>query len=533
VAELAVIVASRIVTQNGDDTEAMAVSQGRVLATGTVSEMRALAPAAELSDYSGATIIPGFNDAHQHLTMMAAQSLGLDLSEERIDTPQRLTRSIREYSQFVPPQRWVVATRYDHVRSSGGQRLTRSDLDKMVPDRPVIVVNIGAHWGVANSAALDRGGLDDRSPSPPGGEIGKDPAGHLNGFLSEQALFDFIYPSLASRDPVVPPPETEDMALSVVNAARKLLASGITSVGDAMVGPRELNVLQRARQLGLPLRVNALLTFPHLPRLTELGLHTDWGDEWLRLGGIKAFVDGAVAGRSCAVAEPFEGTDDRGIVTTSPAELQELVDSAAAARIRMAIHANGERAIEMVLDAFENARVEYGEDQPRHRIEHCSIITPQILSRLAKLRVITVPFGNYAYYHGDKLVDWYGQDRLERMFAHRSMLDAGLTVAGSSDYPCGPWEPLLGLQSCVTRRSVTGRPVGLSQRITLREALRIYTVGSAEASDEHIVKGRLAQGYLADFVVLDGDLLDVPEHRIADVPVLATWVHGRCVWTAA
>ena len=528
-ASLVLVTASRIVTQAGPDVEAMVLFGDRVLATGSVEEMSRLAPDAPRHDYAAATVVPGFNDAHQHLTMMAAQAAGLDLSAPQVDGPTALSAALSEHAASLPADGWVVATRYDHIRSSAGQRLTRAELDALLPDHPAIVVHIGAHWGVANSLALAAAGLDDNSVEPPGAELGMDAGGRLDGFVSEQALFDFVYPSLADGKPVVPMPSVEELVPAILASAEKMLAAGITSVCDAMVGPRELQLLQLARNQGLPLRVNALLTFPHLPALSEVGLRDGFGDEWLRIGGVKAFVDGAVAGRSCAVAEPFEGTDDTGILTVTKEQLQELVNRATAARTRLAVHANGERAIEMVLDALEQVAAS-GAPMLRHRIEHCSIVTPSILERMKRLDVIAVPFGSYAHFHGDKLLQWYGADRLERMFAHRSMLEAGITVAGSSDYPCGPWEPLLGLQSCVTRRSVTGVEVGPSQRLSLREALELYTVGSAASSGEEGVKGRLAPGFLADFTVLDGDLMAVAPEEIGAVGVRETWVAGLRRW---
>ncbi|WP_200934540.1 amidohydrolase [Nostocoides sp. Soil756] len=530
-ARLVLVTAARIITQSGPDAEAMVLFGDHVLATGSAEEMSRLAPGAPRHDYGDATVVPGFNDAHQHLTMMAAQTSGLDLSAPQLDSPDALAAAITRHAASLPAGGWMVATRYDHVRSSAGQRLTRAELDAAVPDRPAILVHIGAHWGVANSRALAAAGLDDGSVAPAGGELGRDAAGRLDGFVSEQPLFDFVYPSLAAGEPIVPPTPVDELVPAILASAEKMLAAGITSVCDAMVGPRELQLLQRARDHGLPLRVNALLTFPHLPALTELGLRDGFGDEWLRIGGIKAFVDGAVAGRSCAVAEPFEGTDDTGILTTTAEQLQDLVGRATAAGTRLAVHANGERAIEMVLDALEQVAAT-GAPMLRHRIEHCSIVTPSIVGRMKRLDVIAVPFGSYAYFHGDKLLQWYGVDRLERMFAHRSLRDAGITVAGSSDYPCGPWEPLLGLQSCVTRRSATGRDVGPSQRLSVREALELYTVGSAASSGEDGVKGRLAPGFLADFTVLDGDLMTVDPDRIGAVRVRETWVGGVRRWAA-
>lgn len=527
-AGLTLVRASRIVTQDGPDVQAMLLLGDRVMATGSFEELRPLAGRATVVALPGATVVPGLNDAHQHLTMMAAQAQGLDLSATHIDGPAALEEAMVGYASSLPDDAWVVATRYDHVRNSAGRRLTRADLDALVPDRPVVVVHIGAHWGVVNSRALTAAGLDDDAEDPPGGEIGKDAAGRLNGFVSEQALFDFVYPSLASGEPVAPVASVESMTADLLTSAEKMLAAGITSVCDAMVGPRELQLLQAARAAGLPLRVNALVTFPHLPALAAAGLRDGFGDEWLRIGGVKAFVDGAVAGRSCAVAEPFEDSDDdRGILTTSADDLRALVRRATAAGIRLAVHANGERAIEMVLDAFESSP-----SRLRHRIEHCSLITPDILRRMARLGVIAVPFGSYALFHGDKLLEWYGAARLERMFAHRSMREAGITVAGSSDYPCGPWEPLLGLQSCVTRRTASGRAAGPSQQLSLREALELYTVGSAASSGESRLKGRLSPGMLADFTVLEGDLMTVDPDALGSVGVLETWVGGARRWAA-
>ncbi len=528
--ELRLVMASRIVTQSGNDARALLVVGDQVFATGSVEEMQTLAPNAARWDYGEATIVPGFNDAHSHLTMTAAQATGLDLSSDDIDGPEALELALRNFAVSLPAGAWLIGNRYDHVRSGNGSRLTRSDLDRLVPNRPAIVVNIGAHWGVANSQALALGGLDDGSGDPPGGQLGRDDQGRLDGYLAEQALFDFVYPSLASGAPIAPVVGVDSLAAAILEVAQTFLASGLTSVGDAMVGTQELRALQEARSRGLGLRVNALLTYPNLPMVAALGLQDGFGDDWLRIGGIKAFADGAVAGRSCAVAEPFEGTDDRGILTMDARRLSELVEQATAARTRLAIHANGERAITMVLDALDAVSSPGDGPRLRHRIEHCSIVTPEILARMASLGVMAVPFGSYAWYHGDTLIDWYGRPRLERMFAHRSMLDAGLTVAGSSDYPCGPFEPLLGLQSCVTRRSRQGREVGTSQRVSLREALWMYTVGSATVSGEAKAKGRLAPGFLADFTVLAGDLMAVAEGEIGGVEVLATWVGGEPRW---
>jgi predicted amidohydrolase YtcJ len=216
--------------------------------------------------------------------------------------------------------------------------------------------------------------------------------------------------------------------------------------------------------------------------------------------------------------------------TITTRDLADLVRSVHLQGSRLGVHANGDRAIALLLDQFEAAESERPRPGAHHRIEHCSVITPSILERMRRLGTIAVPFGSYVHYHAGNLVRWYGEKRLERMFAHRSFLDAKVGVAGSSDYPCGPFEPLLAMQSCVTRTGWDGTPIGRSQRISTLEALELYTVGSAYASGEQHSKGRLAPGYLADFVVLHEDPLSVDPARLSTIEVQATYVGGVKVW---
>ncbi|WP_249124221.1 amidohydrolase [Saccharopolyspora erythraea] len=505
----------------------------RVVATGGLDALRERAPEAELVDLGAATVVPGFNDAHQHPTMTAANLRGVDLSTA--DSADGILGALRERARSADPGEWVLGTRYDHGRATGGTPLTRWDLDELGTSHPVLLINVGAHWGVLNSAGLRAAGLSDDSEDPVGGELVRDAAGRLTGVVHEQALFDLAYPSLARRPTVLPRQDTESGLRHLEQTFRALNAAGITSVGDAMVGPDELALLQEARVRGrLTARVNALLTYPHVDTFHAAGLRTGFGDHWLRVGGVKAFADGAVAGGTCLVEQPFEGTEDHGIQTLSQDELEELALRVHGAGSRLAIHANGDRAIRLVLTALERARERTPRPGLRHRIEHCSIIDDDIVARMKALDAIAVPFGSYVAFHGDKLLDYYGADRLERMFAHRGLLDAGVAVAGSSDFPCGPYEPLVALASCVTRRSTAGRTsgrvLGGSQRITPLEALALYTTGSAHASGEAEHKGRLLPGYLADFAVLSEDPLEADTHRLPGVEVLQTWVGGRPVW---
>jgi predicted amidohydrolase YtcJ len=311
-------------------------------------------------------------------------------------------------------------------------------------------------------------------------------------------------------------------------------AAGITSMTDALCGPEDVRLLMAARAAGeLSMRTGFLVAYPHYPLLAQLGLRSGLGDSRLRLVGVKGFVDGACAGGNCLVEEPFEGTtDDHGMQVTTTEDLHDLVRRVAGDGVVLGVHANGDRAIRLLLDAHEAARRD-GAPPLRHRIEHCSLVDDGIVRRIAALGLVPVPFGSYARFHGDKLVGYYGEQRLDRLFAHRTLLDAGIPVAGSSDFPCGPFEPLAAITSCTDRRALDGTPIGRSQRISVEEAVGLYTTGSAYASGEERDKGRLAPGMLADFVELSGDPFRTAPEDIVDLEVRSTWVGAQCVFDGA
>ena len=525
--------ARHIVTMTADDPEAFAVTGESVVATGSVAELRDRFPQAEGVDHGDGVIVPGFNDAHAHLAVAAEDMLHLDLSIDAVASLAEIAAKLREQLAHTPPGGWLRGSRYDDAKMAEGRVLTRWDLDAISNDHPILVLHVAGHWGVVNSKALELGGIDEATEAPPGGKFGRDGSGRLNGILFEMAIFDFAYPQATHRAQTVAPAATpEDRRRGLALAMRAFHAAGITSLTDAMIGPDDIALLEAARRRGeLTLRVGMLLHFEHYGLLAERGWRTGSGDAHLRVGGIKTFVDGAIGGRTCLMEEPFEGTsDDFGMQTLSDAELRDVVRMVHADGNRVCTHANGDRAIGKLLGQLEAAQRERPQPDLHHRIEHCSIVTDEILRRMKALGAIAAPFGSYVHYHGGKLLEWYGPKRIERMFAHRAFLDHGVAVAGSSDYPCGPYQPLLALQSCVTRTGYDGTPLGLSQRITPLEALALYTTGAAYASDEAETKGRLAPGYLADFVVLDDDPLTVDPARLGDLSVRATYVGGAKVW---
>jgi predicted amidohydrolase YtcJ len=466
--------------------------------------------------------------------MAAEDVLHLDFSMKSVRSLAEIKAKIRAEAGKRPKTEWIRGSRYDDAKMSEGRVLTRADLDEVAPDHPVMVLHVAGHWGVLNSKALQLGNVTESSTPPEGGDFGRDAAGRLNGILYEQAIFNFAYPSVAQDGVSVAPASTPEERLKGLRRAQEMFhAAGITSLGDALVGPLDLALFMEAERSGaLTLRLNALMAVDHYDKLKSAGIKTGFGNNRLRVGGIKAFVDGAIGGRTCLLDDPFEGTDYHGMQTTATNELRDIVRMAQEDGNRLCVHCNGDKALKILLDQFEAAADEFRRPGLRHRIEHCSVINEEILARIKRLEACAIPFAGYIAYHGSKLVEWYGAKRLERMFAHNWFLRDGITVAGSSDYPCGPFEPLYGIQSMSTRRADDGPELGVTQKISPAQALAIYTLGSAEAEGTNS-KGRIAAGYLADFVVLDDDPLGVAPNNIAKIPVRETWVGADRVFMSS
>jgi predicted amidohydrolase YtcJ len=528
--------ARRIITMADTEPEAIVTAGGRVIGAGGWDELSLWFPGAAKVDFGDGIVIPGLNDAHMHPSSMVRTLLHVDLSPEIVGSAAELTAALRSRAEQLPPGRWVLGHRYDHAKTTGGDVIDRDFLDAVSADHPVLVVQISGHWGVVNSLALERAGLTDDSAAPPGGKFGRDAAGHLNGRVYERALTACFF-GTDGRTPAVPPDSLEDRLAALPDVMRVLHSVGLTSVTDAATSPDDLRLYQEAALRGmLTARVSGLLRLEHFDRLHAAGLQTGIGDDRLRIGGVKAVADGAVAGATCLLEEPYEGSDDHGLQVLSDEELSDAARAVFGTGSRLCVHANGDRAISKVLAAFEKAledlpSEEGGPGSAPPRIEHCTFVNEELLRRIQRLGATCVPFGSYIAFHGEKLVPYYGERRLERMFAHRWFLDSGIPIAGSSDHGAGPLAPLLALQSCVTRETADRRVLGEAQRITPLEALSLYTVGSAQASGEGAIKGRLAPGYLADFTVLGDDPLVIDPHRLASIPVLSTWVEGEQVWS--
>ncbi|WP_025134347.1 amidohydrolase [Leucobacter sp. PH1c] len=519
--------AQRIFSPGAADTEAIAVAAGRVRATGAFAELRDRFPGSPVVDFGERTIIPGLNDAHAHFADTAQGRLELDVSPPLAPDAAALIARVREFAASSPG--WVLASCYDDSLTGP---LDRDVLDAALPGTPVLIRHVSGHWGVVNTAALRALAIAEDQPDIPGGTYGRDAAGRLTGHIYERALLGRYVSVEGDELRPLPAADPDRLLDAYRRTAEEWNGYGITSTCDAFVGPRQLAMHTAARRAGVrQLRVNMLLAAERYDDFRALGLGTGFGDEWLRVAGIKAFVDGAIGGRTCLVSEPFCGTHDHGMEFSTPEGLIALVDRVHDDGNRLTVHANGDTAIRRLLDAYEAAQ-ERRPSPVRHRIEHCSIVDEEIIARIARLGVMVTPFSRYASFYGGRLERWYGPERTERMFAHRAFLDAGVVVGASTDHPASPLSPFAAMQSMVTRTGDDGAAVGRSQAITVEEALGIYTAGSAAATGEGDVKGRLAPGYLADFAVLDRDPRAVAPETLAEVSAVATYVGGEAVYAA-
>lgn len=516
---------ARLVT--GDT--ALAVLHGRIVALG--DDARELS-ARRRVDLGGGFVAPGFHDAHNH---MAWFGMGLD------DVPLSDCRSVDEVYAAVarraaelPAGSWVVGSGYDQNKLAGGEHPDRHGLDRAAPGMLVRLKHTSGHMTLVNSAVLDQ---LDLANVPVGGDVVLSSDGSPTGLLREQA-------QLLLR-PLTYPTPLESVVRGLDRASRQYLSEGITSVQEAGIGgglvgetPAELAAYQLARERGvLRVRSTVMVAASVLHDLPDgagfgldLGLRTGLGDEWLRIGPMKLFADGSLVGRTCAMHEPFAGEpDNRGYFQVPEDELARTIRQAHDAGWQIATHAIGDRAITVVLDAYEAALTATPRVDHRHRIEHCAVLPPAELTRLASLGLIASPQGRFVNELGDGMRAALGEARVPWCYRLRSVLDAGCVLPASSDRPVVDGAPLLGLADMVHRRTSTGEPFSVEEALTPAEALRAYTYGSAYATFAESYLGTLEPGKLADFVVLSAD----PLSTVEDARVLGTAVGGELLYEAA
>lgn len=522
-----VVINARVFTSDPENpsAEAFAVKGDRFLAVGSSADIRALAGSStEIVDAEGMFVTPGFIDAHSHPSGAGVNELVQVNADLR--SASDIAAALQERAGSTPAGQWIQAFKYDDTKLSEGRPLNRDDIDALVPDHPVVVRHRGGHTSVYNSMALGLAGVTSETQDPPGGRFYRDENGRLTGLVAggARAVFSELIPSDSTR---------EQRRDGVMLISELMTQAGLTSVHQTGGYRDDMIAYQDAREAG-GMRFRMYL-FPRgrlFDDLVNAGVRTGMGDEVFRIGAVKFTADGSASERTMRMSEPYEGRpDDYGLLYMTEEEIFQSVENAHRNDFQVAIHANGDVTIKMVLDAYERAQTLWPRADTRHRIEHCSLVNPELLSRIRDLGVIPAPFYTYVHYHGNKWVD-YGEERMRWMFAHKSFLDYGIPVAPASDYTPGPYEPLMAIQSMVTRKDFDGRIWGPNQRISIEDALKICTINGAYASFEEGIKGSITTGKLADFVILADAPQDVDPDQIKHIEIVRTVVGGNTMYGA-
>ena len=509
----------------------------RIVAVGDRGELAGHEAAATV-DLDSRFVVPGFNDAHNHMPAFGSSLGDVPLHAGAVRSIEEIIAAIAQRTTDRPPGEWIVGAGYDHNKLAEGRHPTRYELDVVSPEHPVVLNHTSGHFVTLNSAAMRLARIGEVEV-PDGGVVALGDDGEPNGLLEEQAQ------QLVRR--LLHPRSVDAIVSNLGAASDRYLSEGVTSCQEAGVGgilgtsePLELAAYQRARREGrLRVRVTLMASIDALhdldhhaddpdPFALDLGLHTGFGDEWLRIGPTKIFADGSLMGRTAAMFDDFEGEPGNNGYFQMPEErLHSLILAAHRSGWQIATHAIGDRAVSSVLDAYESALSRFPRDDHRHRLEHCGMCRADDVTRIARLGVIPVPQARFISEIGDGMLDAIGPARAGDCYRQRSFLDAGIPLPGSSDRPVVNGAPLLGIHGLVNQHTATGRAFNPQEAITVEEAITAYTMGSAIAAFDEQRKGSIERGKLADVVVLDRDLTTIDAEGIADTEVLATMVGGR------
>jgi hypothetical protein len=519
-----IVVNARVFTQDPmlPRAEALAVKDARFLAVGSNADIRNVASArTRVLDAAGMTVVPGFIDCHCHPSGVSE----LYEANANVRTLAELQANLRKRAQATPPGFWVTGAMFDDTKLD--RPLTRQELDAVSTEHPIAVNHRGGHTSWYNSKAFALAGITRNTPDPPDGRFFRDQRGELTGRVAELARGAVT--RAGKREEFTDAQRRERARKGMAYISELLTASGLTSVHDAGASSDHITAFEDVYRSGeLRHRSYLMVRGGAFPQLRNAGVYTGLGDEWVRIGGVKFAADGSASERTMRMSTPYVGTNDYGILTMTQEQIHEAVDDAHTHNWQIGIHANGDVTIDMVLKAYERALARWPHPDRRHRIEHCTLVNPELIRRIKATGSIPTPFWTYVYFHGEKWAE-YGEEKLRWMFAHRSFLDAGIRVPGASDYGPGPFEPLMAIQSMVTRRDYRGREWGPNQRVSVDEALRIGTIHGAYPSYEEHLKGSISAGKLADFVLLERDPHEVDPSQIKDIKVVRTVVGGRTV----
>lgn len=503
--------------------QALAIADGRLIAVGNNAEILRLATArTKKIDLGFKTVLPGFIDAHTHPAYSGIKHLKMVDCDLR--SIKDIKEAIKQRAAITPKGNWVEGFKYDDTKTNEGRKINMADLDDVAPEHPVRITHRGGHTYYCNSLAFKMANIDESTPNPKGGEFEKTSDNKLTGCVKEAAADIF--------DKIIPDMDTRNERQEGVKLISKMLAkSGITSATEAYGTPDYLQAYEDAYEAGdLHTRIYSMISYKHIDKMIAAGVRTGMGNEWVKIGAMKITCDGSISERTARLSQPYTGRpNDYGIIVMDDEQMYPYAKKAYDAGWQLGTHANGDVGIDLTLKLYERLNKENPKKDPRFRIEHCTMINDSLIQRMKALGVIPMPFSTYVYYHGEKMKA-YGEERLKNMFALRSFVDAGIRPTIGSDYPPGPFEPMMFLQSSVTRTDMKGNVWGANQKVTVEEAIKIGTVNGAYASFEEKIKGSLEAGKLADLVVLGRNPYKENPSTLITIPIERTMTGGKWVY---
>jgi predicted amidohydrolase YtcJ len=520
------VVHGRIWTADSEQpwAEAVAMRDGRIVAVGSRSDVDALiGEHTEVIGAAGGLVVPGLIDSHIHLI-----EGGLNLASVQLrgaDSREELVRRLEEYAKKQPPGVWITGGDWDHSLW-GGELPARDWIDSVTPNNPVWINRLDGHMSLANTAALRAAKIGDDVKDVEGGEIVRDAAGRPTGIFKDNAL--------GLIDAAVPERSMQQQLDAAVAAMDYLAARGVTAVHHLGTF-QHLEVLRIAQRRGLlKTRIYACTPLSEWQRLADEVQTRGRGDEWLKIGGLKGYVDGSLGSRTAAFLQPFsDSPSDRGLLVNTAEDLESWTRDADRAGLQVVVHAIGDRAIRLQLDVFERVAKTNGPRDRRFRIEHAQHIAPDDIPRFARLGIIASVQPYHIIDDGRWAERIIGAQRSETTYAFRSLLNNGARLSFGSDWPVAPPAPMEGVFAAVTRRTLDGKhPEGWvpAQRISVEESLRAYTIEAAYSRFSEKSLGSIEPGKLADLVVLGRDLFEIPPVELDAVPILATVVGGKVIY---
>jgi predicted amidohydrolase YtcJ len=513
--------------------EAFAVRDGRFIAVGSNQDVSGLVrKGTEVIDARGMTIVPGFIDCHLHPdgeTLLYEVLVGNPYDVEFV-TIASIIDKLKARAAQTPPGQWVEGFFYDDTKVKDGRLITRADLDRVSTDHPVAVYHRGGHTSFYNSKAFELAGVTKDTPQPFGGTFDRDPSGDLNGRVTDKA--QEVLWEAGTWQKFSDSEKFARAKAGLAHLSKQFARFGLTTVHHE---GGDFSALMEVRQDGNLLhRVSYEPDEPMIQAMIANGWRTGFGDEWIRLGATSEhMVDGSFSERTMSIRAGYPGRSPpyHGNVTETQEHLDGWVERVWRAGIQPNCHTNGDVAIDMYLTSLERAQRLFPRRDVRPKFTHATLADAPLIARMKALDALPTPFTSYAYYNPDKF-KYYGEALMRHMMPYRDYLDAGIKVAAGCDFSPGPFSPLLGIQGMVTRTGWNGETWGANQRISIAEALLVYTWNGAYNSHEENAKGSIAPGKLADFVILADDPHRVDPGKIKDIAIVRTVAGGRTTYLA-